>query len=735
IQVDGDPTPDPVNFDNSHGTHVAGIAAATRNNGRGVAGVAGARVMGVRCGVGSSIAYGYEGVYYACRAGARIINCSWGGGTESAYEREIVRYVTEQGCVVVAAAGNQGQRLEHYPSAIEGTLSVAATRSDDGAAQFTNYGPWVKISAPGVFIVSTIIDQNGNASYSGWQGTSMAAPVVAGVCALVLSRNPTLSSYELISHICATSDNIEDVNIGRRGELGLGRVNAYRAVHETRSGLEFVNASYSEAEFSDGDGRIESGELGSLTISARSFDDNAGAIVYVRSRSDSVMLSDSVLMFGAMSQGGIHETLPSSLRFTLVEGARRGAVLPLALDMFSLEGRLLGRATTTLLLDSSFAVIENATMKLGIGDQGALGYFDYARNIPQGPGLALTDVANNALYHGSFFVAHDGKVIDNFFGDSSESRFDWTALDGVYAEEVETQRASHEIRTRFDDRMLPESERLGVEVELRALSWNEPGAERVLVLEARIFNRSETNWPNELNFAGFMCDWDVGASSSNLGSYVGGFDWVNGMLTVHSTESRLPWIGMVPLMGELYTAYEIANREEFGSAGPFTDARKWQIFHYGIGGFSETPRDLSHVAAQWIDSLPAGDSLLTAWAVVSGADLTELRSAANSARELYLTGSLDREPRREEVGQLRDVTIGPNPLHSGSTLKLQTTYAGLFKIKIYNILGQVVRDFQIFPERPGGHVLGTLPPTSTGILLYSIQGPGGTTSGKLLHIK
>ncbi len=239
IDQDGDPTPDPITIENTHGTHVAGIVAATRNNRLGIAGVAGgAKIMAVRVGQGGSIPYGFEGFLYALANGARIINCSWGGSTESAYESQIVKMALDAGCVVVVSAGNNGNNIRRYPAAINGVLSVAASGANDHRADFTNYGSWVKITAPGVYILSTMYD-GAQLTYSAWQGTSMSAPVVAGVCALIKQQNPHISGADIQSILLNSADPIDAINSGFAGQLGHGRINAYRAVAETSHSFQW----------------------------------------------------------------------------------------------------------------------------------------------------------------------------------------------------------------------------------------------------------------------------------------------------------------------------------------------------------------------------------------------------------------------------------------------------------------------------------------------------------------
>jgi thermitase len=210
-----------------HGTHVAGIAAATTNNGTGVAGLGWATsIMNVKVlgddGVGW-YSWMAQGMIWAADHGARVINMSFGGTTASTTLRDAVDYAWGKGVFLAAAAGNNGSSAAFYPAYYANAMAVAATDSSDHRASFSDYGSWVDIAAPGVSIYSTILG-----GYQAWSGTSMASPFVAGLAALLFTRardtngNGRLND-EVRSRILATADLVGLPISG-------GRINAYRAV-------------------------------------------------------------------------------------------------------------------------------------------------------------------------------------------------------------------------------------------------------------------------------------------------------------------------------------------------------------------------------------------------------------------------------------------------------------------------------------------------------------------------
>jgi len=180
--------------DSGHGTHVAGTVAQSTNNGYGVAGVAyEASLMPLKVldGYGSgTVADIAEAIKFAADNGADVINMSLGGGGDSQLMHEAIKYAHHKGVAIIAAAGNANQNAAAYPARYPQVISVAALDSSGEKAPYSNFGAGVDISAPGgseagKILQNTIDPETGEAVFAGFQGTSMAAPHVAGVAALV----------------------------------------------------------------------------------------------------------------------------------------------------------------------------------------------------------------------------------------------------------------------------------------------------------------------------------------------------------------------------------------------------------------------------------------------------------------------------------------------------------------------------------------------------------------------
>lgn len=180
-----------------HGTHVAGIIAATSDNGKGGAGIApGVSILSLKVLLedGGQDDWIAVAIGRAVEEGADIINMSLRSYHYSSVVNASIQDALSHGVTVIAAMGNDGSNSLCYPAAYDGVIAVAAVNSDFRRANFSNYGSWADIAAPGVDIMSTVKGENSDdiSAYELMDGTSMAAPVVSGVAALYLSKNPDI---------------------------------------------------------------------------------------------------------------------------------------------------------------------------------------------------------------------------------------------------------------------------------------------------------------------------------------------------------------------------------------------------------------------------------------------------------------------------------------------------------------------------------------------------------------
>jgi PKD repeat protein len=249
--VDNDP-----DDTNGHGTHTAGTVGAITNNNALVAGVAGGFSDGTTSGTGNGarilpLRIGYHARYFGITTGivrmdwaaeamvytadlvdaghnVASINCSW-GSSDSGGLNAAVDTLQSRDVLIVKAAGNSNSSSADYLGTKAGVMNVAATDSGGAGASFTNYGSWVDVAAPGVEILSLYRnpdDPDPTAHYiSVLDGTSMAAPHVAGIAALLESCVPSLTRQQKFDLIVGNTDPYSDAR-----DLGAGIANAKKAL-------------------------------------------------------------------------------------------------------------------------------------------------------------------------------------------------------------------------------------------------------------------------------------------------------------------------------------------------------------------------------------------------------------------------------------------------------------------------------------------------------------------------
>lgn len=266
-----------------HGSHVAGISSAIMDNGLGVVGVAprsqhmhlrvlarcGGRISDIADGIAWTAGLPIKGLGTNNRP-VDVINMSLGGsGTCSSSLQSAINFAVSRGITVVVAAGNDDRDAQlSTPANCDNVITVAATGRDGGKASYSNFGPLIDIAAPGGgnggSILSTIDSgQQGRsgATYEGYNGTSMAAPHVAGVVALLKSVKPDLSPADIVTLLKQTARPFN----ARCDQCGAGIIDPTAALHAINAPLR----NYTQAQTS---GRYQyGGERHTPIADARSF--------------------------------------------------------------------------------------------------------------------------------------------------------------------------------------------------------------------------------------------------------------------------------------------------------------------------------------------------------------------------------------------------------------------------------------------------------------------------------
>lgn len=296
-----------------HGTHCAGIASAVTNNVTGIAGLGrNCKIMPVKVAAGI-ITKGPEGIIYATDNGCDIINLSWGGDPPTSFLNDAIQYAHLSGTFVIAAAGNDNTSVRKYPAAYTNVFAVAATNMYDKKASFSSYGSFVDVSAPGYHMMSTVCDDD----YDYMSGTSMAAPLTAGLAGLLKSLYPNWTNEQIANQIIESADNIDNLNSQYAGLLGSGRINALNALtYEAVPKIEYQDFSIDDNQ----NGVPDPGESVNITVALKNTWGNAGNVSVTLSTSDyAVTITNGVSNYGDIPGGSTVENNAFPFSFTVNE--------------------------------------------------------------------------------------------------------------------------------------------------------------------------------------------------------------------------------------------------------------------------------------------------------------------------------------------------------------------------------------------------------------------------------
>lgn len=245
VNNDNDPTDD-----HGHGTNVAGISVATGNNSIGYAGVDWkCKLMPIKILDSNNSGFYSDwigGINYAVNNGAKVINMSVGGSGFSQGMKDAVDNAHANGVVITVSMMNFNNNTSYYPAAYQNTIAVGSTDPDDSrtnpffwsSTSGSNYGSHIDVVAPGNYIYG--LSSTSNTNYNSyWGGTSQAAPLVAGICSLILDKSPNLTVEQIRTVLRTTAedqvgDAAEDTS-GWDQYYGAGRVNAFNALQNVLS--------------------------------------------------------------------------------------------------------------------------------------------------------------------------------------------------------------------------------------------------------------------------------------------------------------------------------------------------------------------------------------------------------------------------------------------------------------------------------------------------------------------
>lgn len=720
---------DPTWQANAHGVHVSGCASAQVNNNNLVAGSGyNCRFLPVKIADASgALIASYDGITYAADHGCKIINCSWGGTGGGTFGQQVIDYATNNmDALVVAAAGNNGLNEEFYPAAYDKVLSVASTGPTDAHSSFTNYNYTVDVCAPGDNIRATWTGNSQTLS----SGTSMASPVCAGVCAIVASYFPTYNALQIGERVKRTADDIYSVSGNTSAtyadRLGTGRVNLYRALTDPNG----PSVVYSNINYDDNNDLTfvanDTVRIDGLFTNYLGAASNLTATLTVASGGTYVTLLDAATTVGALATLGTATHVPDPFQVKILPSAPVNQEIIFRLTMT--DGSYTVDQYFSLIVNVDYINITVNDVWTTITSKGLIGYnMDQQQ---QGLGFDYLQ-AGTLMYEGSFMVGTSATKVSDMARGTTTPDVDFSSLYSV-REQTQFPVSDFDVDGTFRDNVAPSP--LPVTVHHKAFAWSTAPHRKYVIVQYTMKNTSATQLNNL--YAGIFSDWDVDATT--YGSNKADYDAANRLGYVYYTGSNGKYVGIKLLTTTAPATHYAIDNISGGGGGiniydGFDNSEKYTALstNRAQAGGTGSGNDVCDVVSSGPFTVPAGDSVKVAFALIAGDDLTDLQNSAVDAQTMYDGLPLNGVEIVNTGAAL--MNIFPNPTSGMTEVHYTVAEAGNTQIRIVDAAGREVLAVSSGEKQPGEYTerfdIATLP---EGMYFLQMITNGNVASRKLV---
>jgi subtilisin family serine protease len=677
----------------NHGTHTAGITSAVTDNSIGISGASfNAKIMAVNSGSlvsDNSIAYGYDGILYAAGTGADIISCSWGrSGGLSQFEQEVIDEATARGAVVVAAAGNNNSDGNYFPAQYNNVFSVAAVDSNDVKASFSNYGPEIDVSAPGVSILSTLTSER----YGSMSGTSMSCPLAAGVIALVKTKNSSWNGVQAAEQVRVTSDNIDSQNPAYLDDLGAGRINALTALTAELPSIRIIDIQYMDDA---GDGIIEPGDMVNIDVQVMNYLKPANNIIFELVEDDQfveVLAGNARLDQLETLQSA---SLPTSLKLQIHPDAPTGYIVRLKLKITSAGYQ--DADYFSLMVLPTFASADVNNIAVTVTNIGRIGFADI--NLTDtGIGFTYKDDPN-LIYEGAIIAGISSSRISNAargadpYSDSDQD-FEVTQ-DGNLEVHTPGSVSAQESIGKFAD--IYASSPLPIQVQQMTFASNDPDKDDFVIFKYRIVNTGRV--PLKDFYFGLFFDWDL--DGENYITNKTGYDHTRNLGYVYDTGNGPETYAGVSVVSDqnvnfraIFNDESVTENPSWGIYDGFTDDEKWSAISEGITLTEAGPEDISFTIAGGPVIIDPGAVVVIGFAMIAADNLADLQVHADSAKVFWshlLPLGMDDDKFETQNPYVYALNQNyPNPFNPVTRILFSIPKSEEVKLSIFNVLGERV---------------------------------------------
>ena len=704
----------------SHGSHVAGCAAAVTDNGTGVASPGFyCKYLPVKISDASgALTKAYEGIVYAADMGCQIINCSWGGGGGSSLGQSIVNYATfNKNSLVIAAAGNNSSNEIFYPAGHDNVLSIVSTGFNDGKSGFSNFGTWVDVCAPGSSIYAAQFDN----AYQAQSGTSMASPVAAGCAAIVKSYFPSYNALQVGEQLRITADNIYGLssNASYQNQLGTGRVNLFNALTLSGPSVRFSNKVVTD----NNDDILVVNDTMRITGDFTNYlAATTNLVVTMTSTSPYITIIDGSTTIGALATLGVAQNTADP--FVVKINANAPQNTPISFRLTFQDGTYNDFQYINETVNVDYLNITINDVFTTNTSRGRLCY----NADSQLEGLGFNYNQEGTLsYEAGFMIGVSGNVADNVRGTGTTSDEDFESVQTIQKNDPGIW-SDFDTYGRFSDATNPNP--MNVLVDYRSMSWVNPPNSKFHIFEYTIRNNG-TSTLNNL-FAGIFSDWDIQNYANNKGdqdpSLKLGYDYC--------TDAGGYYAGTRVLTPTPFVHYAIDNTTGGGGgldlSNGFDTNEKYTALstNRATAGGTAAGNDVIDVVSSGPFTIAPGDSVVVAFALIAGNELNDLQSGAQQAQIKYnLVTSLQ----ENSAAGMSVAAAYPNPSTGQVILPLMLSSAGNLSLELYDAMGKLMQRTQLGQRSAGQQEIRIdLSVVPAGLYHYRLLGDKGVLGGQVV---